>query len=83
MHLTDRIARAVELARGRRVLDIGGQKMPTCDAQPFARYAHIGAAAAENTAWRRPGRAHLDYVLDLNTRAGVDALARAIAYRPR
>ena len=47
--LVDRLQYAAQLAVGRRVLDIGGKKMPNCDPKgAFARaYVAIQAGAAE------------------------------------
>jgi len=81
----DRIELAVRLARGTRVLDIGGQKMANCDPRsPFARaYARIEAAAREYRIADVQRQPSVDYVLDFNTAAALPALRAALdEYRP-
>lgn len=81
----DRIELAVRLAGGRRVLDIGGQKMADCDPRsPFARtYARIAAAAREYRIADIQRQPTVDYVLDFNRPESLPTL-RAILddYRP-
>jgi hypothetical protein len=85
MKLIDRIDHAAELCRGKRILDIGGQKMPYCDPKsPFARrYRRIGETAREHRVVDVQNAPGVDHVLDLNVPESVDALAGIIAeYRP-
>jgi hypothetical protein len=86
MKTVDRIGFAARLAEGRRVLDIGGEKL---DGQPhpgaFDRaYDRIARAAREYRVANNDGEAgHVDYRLDLSTPEGVRGLRKAIArYRP-
>jgi hypothetical protein len=81
----DRIALAVELAAGRRVLDIGGQKMPQCAPDsPFAKaYGKIAKAAREYRIVDYQKVTGVDYCLDLNQAGGVRQLRESIdEYRP-
>lgn len=83
--LTDRLERARELAAGRRVLDIGGKKMPNCDpGSAFARvYAGIQRSAREYRIVDCQDAPEVDYRLDLNRSESLPALRGAIdEYRP-
>lgn len=81
----DRLQFAATLAKGKRVLDIGGQKMPNCGAESvFSRhYRRIGDAAREYKIADYQALPSVDFVLDLNHQEGVAQLDRAIeSYRP-
>jgi len=81
----DRLAHAEGLCRSRRVLDIGGSKMPSCDSGScFAQvYDRLRQAAAEYRVVDIQDTEGVDYVLDLNQAAAVIELARVIkAFRP-
>lgn len=83
--LTDRLVHAEALCQGRRVLDVGGKKMPYCDPNsPFARvYARLDQASAEYRVVDVQDAEGVDYVLDLNQPESVAALAQVIdEYRP-
>jgi hypothetical protein len=83
--LIDRIQYAQRLSAGKKVLDIGGQKMPGCDhASPFAiAYAAIQKSASEYRIVDYQNRAEVNYVLDLNEPASVARLSDVIMdYQP-
>ncbi len=78
----DRIEVAIELCRGKRVLDIGGSRMEPDATHPFDKaYRQIEAVSKEyKIADANP---QADEVVDLNTRCGVLDLAQCMAiYRP-
>ena len=69
MKTVDRIAFAVAISHGRKVLDIGGQKMAGCDPNsPFAKeYSKIERAASEYRIVDYQKVPTVDYVVDFNT----------------
>jgi 2-polyprenyl-3-methyl-5-hydroxy-6-metoxy-1,4-benzoquinol methylase len=78
----DRIEVAIELCRGKRVLDIGGSRMEPDATHPFDKaYRQISVVSKEyKIADINP---QADAVVDLNTRCGVLDLAQCLAiYRP-
>ncbi len=83
--LIDRIRYARKLCAGRRVLDIGGQKMPNCQASsPFAiEYSRISRAAQTYRIVDCQNKPEVDYVLDLNRPTSLPDLRRILQdYRP-
>ena len=85
MRTIDRIQYAANLARGKRVLDIGGHKMPGCDpASSFAKaYKHINNAAGEYRIVDCQLSPEVDYHIDLNKRASIDAIRKVLDdYKP-
>jgi len=85
MKTIDRLQHATALSRGRRVLDIGGQKMENCDPRsPFAReYRRISESAAEYRIVDYQRVAGVDYVIDLNRSDGLEQLRATLReYRP-
>lgn len=85
MQIIDRITYASSLAAGKRVLDIGGQKMSYTDPDSaFSRqYARISEGASEYRVVDVQDVPGVDYVLDLNKPACVATLRDVIAdYRP-
>jgi hypothetical protein len=84
--VVDRLAFAAELCHGKKVLDIGGQKMPNCDPKsPFAReYRKIQQTASEYRIVDYQQVPGVDYLVDLNRPDGVESLRKAIEeYRPQ
>jgi len=81
MPLIDRLVYARTLASGKKVLDIGGQKMPNCAAtSPFAvEYQKIQQAAASYRIVDYQDKPEVDYVLDLNKAESMARLAKIIA----
>lgn len=85
MKTVDRIAYATDLARGKRVLDIGGHKMPGCDlASPFTKaYKRISNAACDYRIIDYQPSPEIDYQIDLNKRKGIDSVHKVIDnYKP-
>ena len=85
MRTIDRIQYAANLARGKRVLDIGGQKMPGCNlASPFAKaYKGINDSAREYKIVDYQQSPEVDYIIDLNTTDGVTAIREVLdEYQP-
>lgn len=85
MITVDRIALAERLACGARVLDIGGQKMTTCDPRsPFAiRYSAIERVAAEYRIADYQVAPTVDYAVDFNKPESIPAIRTILdAYRP-
>ena len=86
MKRVDRLTYAAVLAKGKRVLDIGGQKMPDCDPEsPFARvYSGISQGASEYRVADYQNVPGVDYVADLNTDEGLAVLRKAVeSYQPQ
>lgn len=73
MLTVDRIRFAETLARGAKVLDIGGQKMANCDpTSPFAQqYARIEQAAADYRIVDYQRQPTVDYCIDFNKRESI------------
>ena len=85
MITVDRLELAVRLARGARVLDIGGQKMAGCDPNsPFAiRYAEIEKAAGTYRIADYQQKPTVDYVVDFNKAESIPQIRRALdEYKP-
>ncbi len=83
--LVDRIEMAADLARGKKVLDIGGQHPMNHDPHhPFARaYRRIAENASEYRSFDRDAQDGVAYVGDLNTAGGREILYRALKdYQP-
>lgn len=84
--IIDRIKFAADLSAGRRVLDIGGQKMPgeASGTSPFARaYAQIGLAADEYKIVDYQRQPTVDWVVDFNKAGSIPEIRRIIAeFRP-
>jgi 2-polyprenyl-3-methyl-5-hydroxy-6-metoxy-1,4-benzoquinol methylase len=78
--LVDRLVYAQTLSSGKKVLDIGGQKMPNCAAtSPFAvEYSKIEQAASEYRIVDYQDKPEVDYVLDLNKPENISKLAGII-----
>lgn len=86
MTTVDRIELAERLASGARVLDIGGQKMASCDprSQFAIRYQCIEQAALEYRIADYQTKPTVDYVLDFNTPESIPALRTILDdYRPQ
>ena len=86
MKTIDRIAFAVNISRGRKVLDIGGQKMPheSSGSSPFAKeYSKIERAASEYRIVDYQKVPTVDYVVDFNTIESITSINRIISeYKP-
>lgn len=85
MATIDRLQLARLLAQGKRVLDIGGQKMEGCDPNsPFARvYALIEEAASEYRIADYQAAPTVDYVIDFNKPESIEQIREAIdQYKP-
>src|SRR5690606_34164518 len=80
MKTIDRIDFATKLARGARVLDIGGQKMESCDPDsPFAKqYAGIEKAAKEYLIVDYQRQPTVDFVIDFNRAESIGEVRKAI-----
>jgi 2-polyprenyl-3-methyl-5-hydroxy-6-metoxy-1,4-benzoquinol methylase len=81
----DRIHYARELATGKRVLDIGGQKMPNCEiTSPFAiEYSKIQRASSDYRILDYQQKPEVNYVLDLNIPGKIDHLKEILdEFRP-
>lgn len=86
MGTVDRIDLAIRLARHARVLDIGGQKMASCDPHSaFAlRYSRIEEVASEYRIADYQDKPTVDYVLDFNKPSSLAELRCILdAYRPQ
>lgn len=77
----DRLVYARTLAAGKKVIDIGGQKMPNCAiTSPFAvEYQKIQQAATSYRIVDYQDKPEVDYVLDLNKAESIAKLAEIIA----
>ncbi len=77
----DRLVYARTLSAGKKVLDIGGQKMPNCAVtSPFAvEYGKIQLAASAYRIVDYQDKPEVDYVLDLNKAESIARLAGIIA----
>lgn len=85
MTTVDRIQLAERLASGAKVLDIGGQKMASCDPRSaFAiRYACIERSAAEYRIADYQDKPTVDFVIDFNKSDSIAAIRRILDdYRP-
>lgn len=85
MITVDRIELAERLASGARVLDIGGQKMATCDpSSPFAtRYSAIERVASEYRIADYQMAPTVDYVVDFNKPESIPAIRTILdEYKP-
>lgn len=81
----DRISFATQLAEGRKVLDIGGQKMAACDPDsPFAvLYSGIENAAVDYRIVDYQEQPSVDYILDFNRPESVSKVKEVIdAFQP-
>ena len=78
--LVDRLVYAQTLSSGKKVLDIGGQKMPNCVVtSPFAvEYSKIQKTASEYRIVDYQDKPEVDYVLDLNKPENIAKLAGII-----
>jgi len=78
--MVDRIKFAEMISRGKRVLDIGGQKMPSCDpGSRFAReYGRIERGAGDYRIIDYQRKPSVDYVLDFNESVSMSELRSII-----
>lgn len=85
MKTVDRIKFAQKLASGRKVLDIGGQKMADCDPNsPFAKqYSGIELAASEYRIVDYQKQPTVDYLIDFNKPESIAEIRQVLSdYRP-
>lgn len=85
METVDRIACAVAISSGRKVLDIGGQKMAGCDPDsPFAKeYSKIERASSDYRIVDYQRSPTVDYVVDFNTIESIGSIKRILSeYKP-
>jgi hypothetical protein len=84
--MKSRLGVAENMARGKRVLDIGGRKMPGNDEKYprfAAAYQRVRAASKEYRIVDCQADPQVNYVMDLNRAEGVSALDKAInEYQP-